>query len=133
MKKEVKAGDINVGDIVQFRGREPMPDEMRKASEMKHVVTVAEHPYYEFESGWSVNIDMGDHIHLVTPHPDIQNRSTRRAQAVRRRLVTRKIERELTEAKMKKDAKAMAKVKHLERMERRRLRKAGLLYPKKTK
>lgn len=42
-----------------------------------------------------------------------------------------KIERELTEAKMKKDAKAMAKVKHLERMERKRLRKAGLLYPKK--
>lgn len=132
MKKPLKEGNINVGDIVTFIGRDPMPEAMQKATLEKQVVSVAEHPYYEFESGWSVNVDMGDHIHLVTPHPKIPNRAYRRFATASWKRRARAEERMAKEAIAKRDAKEQARILAKRRAERRALRKAGLpIYPKK--
>lgn len=70
---------IKVGDIVKATGRDPMPEEMRKAFALNQVVKVADHPFYEFASGWSVNVDQGDSIFLVTPFTgQVGNRRFRR-------------------------------------------------------
>ena len=127
----IKEGDINVGDIVRARGRAPMPEAMKKAFEERQTVSIAEHPFYEFESGWSVNVEMGDWLFLVTPHPNIPNRNYRRRLAKAQELTERSNIREMAIAKKKRDDKAMNQALALRRAERKRLRKAGLLYPKK--
>jgi len=71
--------NINVGDTVKATGRDPMPEEMKRAFALNQIVKVANHPYYEFESGWSVNVDQGDSIFLVCPNTGkVGNRRFRR-------------------------------------------------------
>lgn len=65
--KPSQAQKIKVGDLVMAKGREPMPEEMKKAFAEKQKVTVADYPFFEFESGWSVNLEMGDDIFLAVP------------------------------------------------------------------
>lgn len=116
------------------KGREPMPEEMKKAFADKQTVTVANFPFFEFESGWSVNIEMGDEIFLVTPQDGRWGtREQRRAAMKRYDLHQRKVRREEIQALKNKDAKALAKAEALRRAERKKLRKAGLLYPPKGK
>lgn len=70
---------IKAGDIVKATGRDPMPEAMKEAFKTTQVVKVADHPFYEFESGWSVNVDQGDSIFLVTPFTGkVGNRKFRR-------------------------------------------------------
>lgn len=131
-KKTKQQKKIKVGDHVYAQGREPMPESMRKALAEKQVVTVAAFPFFEFESGWSVNVEMGDHIFLATPQDGRWGTRNQRRQAMKRyELHQRKAEREALQALKNKDAKAIAKAAAVRREERRKLRKAGLLYPRK--
>lgn len=52
------------GDIVWATAREPMPEEMEKELFKPQKISIARHPFYEFESRWSVNVEMGDKLLL---------------------------------------------------------------------
>lgn len=133
-KKTKQAKKIQVGDLVYAKGREPMPQAMREAFLKKQTVTIAEFPYFEFENGWSVNVEMGDEIFLATPgNGGAPNRSYRRRYQKAVELTERSNMRAIKEASNKKDSKAMRQALALRRAERKRLRKAGMLYPKKQK
>lgn len=54
--------DFKVGDQVFVQAREPMPNSMKRDLGKPQIITVAQDPYYEFESGWSVNLAMGDRL-----------------------------------------------------------------------
>lgn len=71
--------EIKVGDIVKATGRYPMPEVMEESFKLNQVVKFVDYPYYEFESGWSVNLAKGDSIFLVTPFTGkVGNRKFRR-------------------------------------------------------
>lgn len=53
-----------VGDIVFATARQPMPVSMERELLRPQVIKEADHPFYEFESGWSVNVDLGDDLYL---------------------------------------------------------------------
>lgn len=109
-----------------------MPEAMREAFKKKQTVAIAEFPYFEFDNGWSVNVEMGDSIFLSTPfNGGAPNRSYRRRYQKAVELSERSNMRDIKEAANKKDSKAMRQALALRRAERKKLRKAGMLYPKK--
>lgn len=52
-----------VGDIVWATAREPMPESMEEALSKPQKIKIANHPFYKFESNWSVNVEMGDSLY----------------------------------------------------------------------
>ena len=62
MNTHLEEKEYNAGDIVWATARRPMPEEMEKELFKPQRIKEAHHPLYVFDSGWSVNVDLGDKL-----------------------------------------------------------------------